>query len=199
VCLVAIADGDQYQLLVQERSGQVLNVPGALAVIPKAFHQPVGDAFSETRIATTIERELEEELLGRLDLEQRSAENMRRVAPLHPFSTTPPMAWLHSHPDSWRMECTAFGINMVTGTYEFSCLVLIEDPEWWASYGYLLAGNWETRRLHCYSSLDNDGIVHLIGDPRWSNEGLFAFIEGIRRLAELGSSRIRVPPVERIS
>ena len=186
VCLVAIADGDQYQLLVQERSNQVLNVTGALAVIPKAFHQPIVDAYGETRISTTIERELEEELFGRVDLEQRLVESMRRAAPLHPFNASAPMKWLRGHPDSWRMECTGFGINMVTGNYEFSCLVVIEDPAWWTGYGHLLEANWEASRLHRYSSLDIDGIMHLIGDTRWSNEGLFALIEGLRRLGELG-------------
>ena len=199
VCLVAIADGHQYQLLVQERSNQVLNVTGALAVIPKAFHQPIVDAYGETRISTTIERELEEELFGRADLEQRSAKSMRRAAPLHPLNASAPMRWLRAHPDSWLMECTGFGINMVTGTYEFSCLVVIHDPAWWANYGHLLEANWEASRLHRYSSLDSDGILHMIGDPRWSNEGLFAFIEGLRRLGELGSSRVRVPTIERIS
>jgi len=195
-CLVAIADGDQYQLLVQERSMKVLNVTGTLAVIPKAFHQPLVDGYAETRISTTIERKLEEELLGRADLEQ--AADMRRAAPLHPLNASAPMRWLRAHPDSWRIECTGFGINMVTGTYEFSCLVVVHDPTWWTSYGHRIGANWEARRLHRFSSLDSDGLLQLIGDPRWSNEGLFAFIEGIRRLAELDSSRVRVPAIERI-
>jgi hypothetical protein len=196
-CLVAIADGDQYQLLVQERSNQVLNATRTLATIPKAFHQPLVDAYGETRISTTIERKLEEELLGRADLEP--VDDMRRAAPLHPLNASPPMRWLRAHPDAWRIECTGFGINMVTGTYELSCLVVVHDPTWWTSYGHRIGANWEARRLHRYSSLDSDGIAHLIGDPRWSNEGLFAFIEGIRRLAELDSSRVRAPFIERIS
>jgi len=199
VCLVAIADGDQYLLLVQERSSQVLNVTGTLAVIPKAFHQPLVDAYGEIRISTTIERELEEELFGRADLEQRSAEEMRRAAPLHPLNASPPMRWLLAHPGSFEMECTGFGINMVTGNYEFSCLVMVHDPAWWKTYGHLLAANWEARRLQRYSSLDSGGLLHLIADRRWSNEGLFALIEGLRRLSKLGSPQVRVPAIERIS
>lgn len=192
VCLVAIADGDQYHLLVQERSAQVLNVTGALAVIPKAFHQPTVDAHGETPISTTLERELEEELFGRPDLELLSAVS-RRAAPLHPLNASAPMGWLHAHPDAWQMECTAFGVNMVSGNYEFSCLVAIHDPTWWGLYGHMLEANWEAMRLHRYSSLDYDGVLDLIGDPRWSNEGLFAFIEGLRRLAVLDPARVRVP------
>lgn len=196
VCLVAVADGDQYHLLVQERSAQVLNVTGALAVVPKAFHQPSVDPHGETRISTTLERELEEELFGRPDLEQLSAASARRAAPLHPLNASAPMAWLHAHPEAWQMECTGFGVNMVTGNYEFSCLVAVRDPAWWCLYGHLLEANWEARRLHRYSSLDYDGVLDLIGDPRWSNEGLFAFMEGLRRLAVLDPHRVQVPAVE---
>jgi len=196
VCLVAIADGDQYHLLVQERSAQVLNVTGTLAVIPKAFHQPTVDPYGETRISTTLERELEEELLGRLDLEQLSSESFRRAVPLHPLNASAPMEWLHAHPEAWQMECTGFGVNMVSGNYEFSCLVVIHDPTWWTRYGHLLEANWEAMRLHRYSSLDTEGLLHLVGDPRWSNEGLFAFIQGLRRLAVLDPARVRVPATE---
>jgi hypothetical protein len=197
VCLLAIADGEQYQLLVQERSHRVLNVAGALAVIPKAFHQPIVDSYGEVNISTTVERELEEELLGRPDLEQLSDAYARRAAPMHPAAAPPAMHWLQEHPDAWQMECTGFGINMVTGTYEFACLVAVHDPTWWTNYGHMLEANWEAKRLRRYSSLDGAGIEQLVSDPTWSNEGLFGFIEGLRRLDEFGSPQVRVPTIER--
>ena len=52
-------------------------------------------------------------------------------------------------------------------------------------------------RIRRYSSRDGAGIQALILDPRWSNEGLFAFLEGLRRLGELGSlSRLDLPTIE---
>jgi hypothetical protein len=30
----------------------------------------------------------------------------------------------------------------------------------------------------------------------WSNEGLFAFTQGIRRLAEIGEDRVNLPSIE---
>jgi hypothetical protein len=102
---------------------------------------------------------------------------------------------LHAHPDAWRMECTAFGINMVSGNYEFACLVAIHEEAWWASYGHLLEANWETMRLQRYSSLDHDGLLRLMVDDRWSNEGLFALIEGLRRLAVLDPARVHAPDI----
>lgn len=192
VCLIAIADRDSYRLLVQERSARVVNVAGALAVIPKAFHQPTIDAFGETALSTTLEREVEEELLGRPDLELLGEDSGRRAAPLHPAIASPPMRWLHEHPDAWRRECTGFGINLVSGNFEFACLAVVEDPAWWATYGHLLQANWEAMRLQRHVSTDSEGLVHLARDRRWSNEALFAFIEGLRRLGELDRAKAPV-------
>ena len=199
VCLSAIArPGGDYALVVQQRSSRVLNVTGRLAVIPKAFHQPMVDTIAEAPIRSTVERELEEELLGREDLDQLSTDARRRVAPRHPLSSSPPAAWLMNHSDAWRLECTAFGINLVTGNYEFACLLTIDDPQWWELHGHQVEANWETMHLSCRSSLDTEGLERLTFDPRWSNEGLFAFIEGLRRLDVIGGGRVAAPAIERI-
>jgi hypothetical protein len=194
-CLLAIARPDDYLLLIQERSTRVVNVAGKLAVIPKAFHQPMVDHL-ETRISASLERELEEELLGRKDLEQLSASSNRRAAPRHPLRRTEPMEWLLANTDAYHVECTGFGINMLTGNYEFPCLALIDDERWWSQYGDRVEANWETMRVRCYSSRDAAGLTELIIDSQWSNEGLFAFIEGLRRLSELGNDRVSVPEIE---
>jgi hypothetical protein len=187
-----------YALLIQERSSRVLNVAGKLAVIPKAFHQPTGEPAEEAPLATTLVRELEEELLGRQDLEQRSPDSHRQADPLHHQHRSEPMAWLLDRQgEALHTECTAFGINLVTGNYEFACLVVIDDEHWWQQYGHLVEANWETMRVHRYSSRDTDSLAALAHDPRWSNEGLFAFLEGLRRLAELDTSgRVAAPPID---
>ena len=197
VCLTAIArpEGD-YALLVQQRSSRVLNVTGRLAVIPKAFHQPIVDSVAEARISTTVERELEEELLGRIDLDQAAAGAVRHAAPYHLSNLSAPMAWLQSNPGAWRLECTGFAVNLVTGNYEFGCLIVIEDPTWWERYGYRVETNWEAARLHSWSSRDTEGLARLATDPKWSNEGLFAFVEGLRRLAQLDENRVAAPAIE---
>ena len=196
VCLVAVCFGAGYYLLIQERSSKVLNGNGTIAVIPKAFHQPTVDAFDETPLSLTVEREIEEELLGRLDLELLGPDTGRRAAPMHPQNASGPMRWLHAHREAWRMECTGFGVNLVTGNFEFACLVAVHDPKWWANYGHLLAANWEASHLKRYSSVDRNGLRRLINDPRWSNEALFAFIEGLRRLAEVDPERVESPALE---
>jgi transcriptional regulator with XRE-family HTH domain len=204
VSLLAIARPERpgrakdYALLIQERSSKVLNVTGRLAVIPKAFHQPTVDPAEEAALATTLLRELEEELLGRQDLEHLDPESLRLADPLHARHRSPPLTWLldHEDTDALRMECTAFGINLVTGNYEFGCLTVIEDDQWWDRFGHQVEANWETMRVHRYSSLDTDGLAALATDNRWSNEGLFAFLEGLRRLTELDDSgRVAAPTI----
>ncbi|WP_203935609.1 hypothetical protein [Planosporangium mesophilum] len=183
-----------YVLLVQERSGRVLNATRRLAVIPKSFHEPLVDFSDDAQISATLERELEEELFGRTDVD--STEGKRRNAdPLNLNRLSGPMRWLmdNANTDQWRMECTSFGFNLVSGNFEFASLIVIDDEDWWARFGGRVEANWESEGLRRYSSLDRDGLDSLIHDPSWSNEGLFAFAQGIRRLSEINEDRVRSP------
>jgi hypothetical protein len=185
-----------YALLVQERSPRVLNAVGKLAVIPKAFHEPTVEPAAEAQLAASLRRELEEELLGREELGHLVAGDYHRVDPFHHDLLSAPLRWLleHQDPGVWRMECVGFGINLLSGNYEFACLILIDDDEWWGRFGSQIETNWEIERIHRYSSRDPVGLRELMLDPRWSNEGLFAFNEGLRRLAELDTSQRVVAP-----
>jgi transcriptional regulator with XRE-family HTH domain len=188
-----------YVLLVQERSARVLNVTGRLAVVPKAFHGPTTEAAEEAYLSASLERELEEELLGREDLEQVSERSFRRVDPFHADQLSEPMRWLveRRQTDAYRVECVGFGINLVTGNYEFPCLIVVDDEEWWERFSGQIEANWEMARVRRYSSRDRAGLQALAADPRWSNEGLFAFLEGLRRLAKLDTvSRVALPEIE---
>ena len=132
-------------------------------------------------------------------LEGLTIGSQRQADPFHENRLSQPMRGLldHRDTDAYRVECTGFGINMVSGNYEFPCLILIDDDEWWERYGGRVEANWEMERIRRFSSLDAAGIQALILDPRWSNEGLFAFLEGLRRLAILGSvSRLALPAIE---
>jgi hypothetical protein len=116
-----------YALLVQERSPRVLNAVGRLAVIPKAFHQPTVEPAAEADLSTSLQRELEEELLGREELGSLFGRDFRKVDPLHADLRSPPLRWLleHRDSDSYRIECVGFGINLLSGNYEFACLILM--------------------------------------------------------------------------
>jgi hypothetical protein len=188
-----------YALLVQERSPRVLNVVGKFAVIPKAFHEPTVEPWVEADLSTSVHRELEEELLGRDELGNVFGEGLRKVDPFHADLLSEPLRWLldHKDPSAYRLECVGFGVNLLTGNYEFPCLIVINDDEWWTRFGGQIEANWEIRQVRLYSSRDAAGLQDLMLDPRWSNEGLFAFVEGLRRLAELDTgSRVTIPKVD---
>lgn len=183
-----------YLLLIQERAAHVLNSVGRLSVIPKGFHQPLTDVRSGAFIGATLRRELEEELFGRRDVDGTLSEH--RVAdPMHPNRLSEPMRWLQDE-DSARLECAGFGFNLVNGNYEFASLVVIDDEEFWRRYGDRIEANWESAGLRQYSSLDQRFIAELVADESWSNEGLFAFLQGLRRLSQLDGARVSVPDID---
>ena len=185
--------GPDYALLIQQRSDQVLNMARRLSVIPKAFHQPLRDPSGDVSIRATLLREMEEELFGRVEVDSTGVQ--RVAAPMHPGRLSEPMRWLLDEPDRLRIECTGFGLNLVSGNYEFASLIVIDDEEFWARYGGHIEANWEAVGLTVYSSLDYELNAELVTDERWSNEGLFALLQGFRRLSEIGGERVRLPDV----
>ncbi|TKG68340.1 transcriptional regulator [Prauserella endophytica] len=186
-----------YLILVQQRSGSVVNANRQLAVIPKGFHQPVADLRGDTQVGATLLREMEEELFGRDDVDNTVGEQ-RSADPMHSSRLSQPMRWLLENPveQRFRLECTGFGLNLVSGNYEFPSLIVIEDEEFWVRFGGQIEANWESSNLRRYSTLDTGLLSELLDDVAWSNEGLFAVLQGFRRLAELGGRRVRLPHVE---
>ncbi|MGB3438578.1 MAG: transcriptional regulator [Actinophytocola sp.] len=184
-----------YVLLVQERSGHVVNAARRLAVIPKGFHEPLTDYRTDVHIGATLRREMEEELFGRDDIDSTHGEQLQ-ADPMHPSRLSDPMRWLMDHLDAFHMECTGFGINLVSGNFEFPGLIVIEDEDFWTRFGGQIQANWEAASLRQYSSRDRDLLGELAADETWSNEGLFALLQGIRRLTEVGGDRVNAPTIE---
>jgi hypothetical protein len=184
-----------YVLLVQERSGSVVNAARQLAVIPKGFHQPLADFRGDARIAATLRREMEEELFGREDIDNTI--NERHVAdPMHPARLSAPMRWLLTeNPGAFRIECTGFGLNLVSGNFEFASLMIVDSDEFWHRFGGQIEACWESSSLRQYSSLDGASLAGLAHDDAWSNEGLFAFLQGLRRLSQVGGDRTDIPAI----
>ncbi|WP_051111719.1 helix-turn-helix transcriptional regulator [Sciscionella marina] len=166
-----------YALVVQKRSGHVVNATGKLAVVPKGFHQPMTDPRADVAIEDTVRRELEEELFARADVDNTLGET-RAADPMHPSRLSEPMRWLTEH-NALRIEQTGFGINLVSGNYEFATLAVVDDPEFWTRYGGAIEANWEADGLRLYSTRDRAGLSELIGNDSWSNEGLHALLQGL--------------------
>ena len=81
----------------------------------------------------------------------------------------------------------------MSGNFESASLVVIDDDRWWNLYGAIEA-SWEAEGLRRYSTRDSGALAALISDRSWSNEGLFALLEGIRRLRQLGGDRTGPTP-----
>lgn len=191
-----LRDQPDYVLLVQERSASVINAARQLAVIPKGFHQPMTDFRGDAKIAATLLREMEEELFGRDNIDNTAGEQ-HAADPMHPSRLSEPMRWLLlENPGALRIECTGFGLNLVSGNYEFACLIVIESDDFWSRYGGQIEANWESSALRQYSSRDTESLTALASDDGWSNEGLFAFMQGLRRLKRIGGNRADIPAIE---
>jgi hypothetical protein len=184
-----------YVLLIQERSGNVVNAARRLAVIPKGFHQPMTDYRTDARIGATLRREMEEELFGREDTDNTLGRQYA-ADPMHPMRLSEPMRWLMANPGALRIECTGFGLNLVSGNFEFASLIVIDTDDFWSRYGGEIIANWESSTLRQYSSLDSESLADLVQDAAWSNEGLFALLQGLRRLKQMGGDRVNVPAIE---
>ena len=185
-----------YVLLLQERSGSVVNAARQLAVIPKGFHQPLTDFRGDAKIAATLRREMEEELFGRDDIDNTVTQN-HAADPMHPARLSEPMRWLLTeNPGALRMECTGFGLNLVSGNFEYACLIVIDSEDFWYRFGGKIEACWESSSLRQYSSLDAVSLSALACDDAWSNEGLFAFFQGLRRLSRVGGDRIDIPAID---
>ncbi|WP_406027357.1 hypothetical protein OH802_09785 [Nocardioides sp. NBC_00850] len=185
-----------FALLIQERGAKVLNASGRLAVIPKCFHEPTSEPSWEVSVGTSLARELEEELFGKAEVDT-TLDTRRTIDPMHPDLLTGPMRYLtEAGPDAWSMECTGFGFNLLTGNYEFPCLVAVHDEGFWQRCGGDVESNWESERITLVSSQDEAGLRALAHNPAWSDEGLFAFVLGLRRLHELHPERVALPHFE---
>jgi hypothetical protein len=154
------------------------------------------DFANDARIAATLLREMEEELFGREDIDNTLIGQKRVADPMHPSRLSEPLRWLTENPGTLRMECTAFGLNLVSGNFEFACLLVVESTDFWHRFGGIVEANWESSALRQYSSLDSASLSALACDDAWSNEGVFAFLQGLRRLKQIGGDRVNVPEIE---
>ena len=70
------------------------------------------------------------------------------------------------------MECTGFGLNLLTGNHEFASLIVVQDDSWWTIYGGHIGANWKSTGLRRYSTLDRDALTALVLDAKDSASAL---------------------------
>ena len=123
---------------------------------------------------------MEEELFGREDIDN-TVNEQHAADPMHPARLSAPMRWLLTeNPAALRMECTGFGLNLVSGNFEFACLVVVDSDEFWSCFGGQVEASWESSSLRQYSSLDSGSLgVRLF--KRWVISGCFGHAARLRR------------------
>jgi hypothetical protein len=139
---------------------------------------------------------MEEELFGREEIDSIFMGQNRVADPMHPSRLSEPLRWLTENPGTFRMECTAFGLNLVSGNFEFACLLVVDSDDFWRRFGGIVEANWESSALRQYSTLNSASLSALACDDAWSNEGVFAFLQGLRRLKQIGGERVNLPEID---
>ena len=72
----------------------------------------------------------------------------------------------------------------------------MDSEEFWRRFGGQVEASWESSSLRQYSSLDAGSLAGLARDDAWSNEGLFAYLQGLRRLWQIGGDRVDIPTID---
>ena len=179
---------------IQRRSRLVAEAQGMLCVIPRAFHQPMVDSHAEINPSFTAYRELYEELFSGEEVEK----DVRRLKADWFFQECEPLRWFRDYKGAYNLECTSFGVSLVSGNYEFGILLAVRDEDFWRQYGHWLVTNWEVSEVGglLVSSSDPQQLANLIQMPEWDGAGLFSFVEGLKRLKMLEPKRVNLPNME---
>ncbi len=195
--LLAIARGkphNDFLLTFQVRSSFVSDGRNQLAVLPKAFHQPIADSDEEISLYSTLQRELFEEVYGHPDVEHQS----HRLKHNWYLDEEPGVAYLDDHVGGYTLEVTGFGLNAIAGNFDFGLLLAIRDEWYWNTFGNKLFPNWEASKLMRVSSKDTAGIKDILLNYSWANESIPHVLEGLLRLKEIEPKRVSLPDIQRV-
>jgi hypothetical protein len=50
-------------------------------------------------------------------------------------------------PGTLKIECTGFGLNLVSRNFEFACLIVIDSEDFWHRCGGQVEASWESSAL----------------------------------------------------
>jgi len=165
---------------------------GVLAVIPKACHQHVVKPEDEVGIQATVYRELFEEIYGR-DEPQVGCSGLTHDW----YFEVPPLKYFREHEGGYKNEIVGFGLNAVTGNYEFAMLLAVLDTWYWNTFSRQANPNWEQAGIEAVSSKDPSRIASLLLTGNWAPESVFHFVEGLMRLRAIEPSRVNLPDLHR--
>lgn len=178
--VMALRTNGGFQIPLQVRSRRVSDGRGRLAVIPKAFHQASVASDKELHPKWTMFREIYEEVFGFEEADKNSKYYLHDYY----FDRYDGMKWFLRNPDSWRAEVIAFGLNAVSGNYDFGILLIIDDESYFHEFGRSMFSNWEIERQSMYSSTNPDRIRDVLLKENWVSESVFHFGQALIRLKQ---------------
>jgi len=185
--------GNDFVVPLQIRSAKVSDGRGRLAVLPKAFHQPVVGDDAEANLFWTVFRELYEEVFGGSEVEKE----ITRLKYDWYVDECPPVRFFWEHDNVFNLEVTGYGINAVGGNYDVAILLAVKDTWYWDTYGKEMCKSWESGTTLLVSTKNRQQIERLLTEGQWASESLFQFVEGILRLRQIDQTRVDLPDLER--
>ena len=190
-----------FNIILQLRGGKVSDGKGMQAVIPKAFHQPEvvedhGRTFhgcTVDNIYWTVLRELHEELFWGDDLARPNDPQVSRFDWF--MAANPTMRWFQQNQSQWQIGLTSFGLNGVSGNFDFGLAMSVLDPRFYENQNE--KEMWESERLLHFDTSNGDKVIELLQSPNWSGESLFHLVEGLAYLHNAYPEKMRLPRLRR--
>lgn len=197
-CVFALARTDEEDFLIpiERRSKFVGDGRGMLAVLPKGIHQAEIGHSVESEIEWSVYRELAEEVFGKPERQHQPRHDyyMRQGHPLY----IPAVAYFREQKRNCYQEMVGFGLNAVSGNYEFAILLAVHAEKYYDVFERELEfKHWEWDKWIPVSTRDPDHIKEVLLDKALCSESVFHLAEGLLRLAELEPRRVRLPKIER--
>jgi hypothetical protein len=179
---------------IQRRSAAVADGQGMLSIIPRGFHESLIDQQKDVAPSLSCYREIYEELFGGKEVEQHT-ERLRHDW----FFGERQMRWFLDHKNSYELICTCFGIDAISGNYQFGTLLIIHDEEYWDTFGREMEANWEgkERTTKLISTKDKAALEKLVRQSNWTGEGLQTLHEALFYLKKRYPKRMSLPNIAR--
>jgi hypothetical protein len=184
---------DDFAIPVQRRSAILSEGQNMISLVPQAFHQHMIDPYEGVSFSRTIYRELFEELFGG----EEATKDLKRLREDWYMEVCKPFEWLRGNRNHYRLVCTGFGLNLMSGTYEIAILLIVRNPSFWKKFSPMLITNWETAEAisPLISSKDAETLRSMLSNPAWTGASLFSLCLGLCYLSNLEPSRVNMPNI----
>ena len=111
------------------------------------------------------------------------------------MSANPTMRWFQSSQSQWQLALTSFGLNGVSGNYDFGLAMCVLDPKFYETQRERIM--WESKRLMHFDTFSGDKVADLLHQPNWAGESLFHLVEGLAYMQQAYPDKVRLPRLRR--